>query len=101
MLASGRTAPAAARRAKPPTQTFSLTGSELRRLRANQNGDRLCRRCPALQIIVSERQQRIGLGIIGPDRAYRDTMGFYPEPTHHSPLSVLGERFDLDLVAFR
>jgi len=101
MLASGRTAPAAARRAKPPTQTFSLTGSELRRLRANQDGDRFCRWCPAFQIMVSERQQRICLRIIGPDRAYRDAVRFYPEAAHDSPLSILGERFDLDLVAFR
>src|SRR5580658_870573 len=51
--------------------------------------------------MVSERQQRICLRIIGPDRAYRDTIGFYPEATHDSPLSVLGERFDLDLIALR
>src|SRR6516164_5992859 len=101
MLASGRTAPAAARRAKPPTQTFSLTRSELRRLRANQDRDRLRCRRPAFQIMISERQQRICLRIIGADRAYWDAVRFYPEAAHDSPLSVLGERFDLDLVAFR
>src|SRR5271166_791894 len=72
-----------------------------RRLRANQDRDRLCRRGPTLQIMIGERQQRIGLRIIGADRAYRDTMGFYPEPTHDSTPSVLGERFDLDLLALR
>jgi hypothetical protein len=51
--------------------------------------------------MVSERQQRICFRIIGADRAYRDAVRFYPEAAHDSPLSVLGERFDLDLVAFR
>ena len=78
-------------------QALLFTGIELRRLWANQDRDRLCRRRSALQIMIGERQQRIGLRIIGADRAYRDAMGFYPEAAHDPPLSVLGERFDLDL----
>src|SRR6266853_2426349 len=101
MPASKRVAPAAARWERPPTQTFSLTSSEWRRLRANQDRDRLCRRCPALQIMIGERQQRIGLRIIGADRAYRDAVRFCPEATHDSPFSILGKRFDLDHLTLR
>src|SRR6266446_1291356 len=101
MPASKRVAPAAARWERPPTQTFSRTSSEWRRLRANQDRDRLCRRCPALQIMIGERQQRIGLRIIGADRAYWDTVRFRPKAAHDSPFSILGKRFDLDRVALR
>src|SRR6266478_2876551 len=101
MPASKRVAPAAARWERPPTQTFSRTSSEWRRLRANQDRDRLCRRCPALQIMIGERQQRIGLRIIGADRTYWDAMRFRPEAAHDSPFSILSKRFYLDDVALR
>src|ERR1700730_8879678 len=94
-------APAAARHGRPLAQTLLFTGIKLWRLRANQDRDRFCRRRSALQIMVSERQQRICLGIVGADRAYRDAVRFYPEPTHHSPFSVLRKRFDFDLVTLR
>src|SRR6266478_2786962 len=101
MLAWGRVAPEAARRARFPTQTLLFTGIELGRLWANQDRDRFCRRRPALQIMIGERQQRIGLRIIGADRAYWDAVRFRPEATHDSSFSILGKRFDLDLVALR
>src|SRR6266550_8869241 len=99
MPALERTVPAVARYARSPTQTLSFTGIELRWLRANQDRDRLCRRCAALQIMIGERQQRIGLRIIGADRAYRDTVRFRPEATHDPPFSIPRKRFDLDHVA--
>src|ERR1700739_4301930 len=101
MLASRRTEPAAARHARwPPAPTsLSCTRIELQRLWTNQDRDRFCCRCPALQIMIGERQQRIGLGIIGADRAHRDTVRFSPETAHDTPLAILGERLDLDHVA--
>src|ERR1700750_1810170 len=101
MLGVGRTAPPAAPHSRPPTRTSSLPRTKLRRLKADQDWDRLCRRCPALHVMIGKRQEWIGLGIIRADRAYRDTVGFYPESTHYSPLSVFGQRFNLDLVALR
>src|SRR4029077_3261857 len=70
------------------------------RLKPNQDWDRLCRGCSALHIMISQREQWIGLGIIGANRAYRDAVRLHPEAAYDSPLSILGERLDLDHVAF-
>src|ERR1700730_10352606 len=51
--------------------------------------------------MIGERQQRIGLRIIGADRAYWDAMRFCPEATDDSPISILSKRFYLDDVTLR
>src|ERR1700720_3009185 len=97
-FAARRAALQAARCRGHPTQTLSLAHYRLR-LKPNQDRDRLRRRCPALYIMIGERQQWIGLGIVGADGAYRDAVRFRPEPAHDSPLSVVGERFGFDHIA--
>src|ERR1700736_4519607 len=51
--------------------------------------------------MIGERQQRIGLRIIGADRAYWDVMRFCAEATDDSPISILSKRFYLDDVTLR
>src|SRR5215831_8742569 len=65
---------------------------------ANQDRDRLCRRCAALHIMVGKREQRICFRVISADRAGRDAMGLCPEAADHAAL-VIGQRFDFDRVA--
>src|SRR6516165_3161495 len=82
MLGVRRTAPPAA----PHPRTSSISRIEPRRMVANQDRDRLCRRCAALHIMVGKREHRICFRVISADRAGRDTMGLYPEAADHAAL---------------
>src|ERR1700747_945565 len=98
MLGVGRTAPPVAPHSRPPTQTSSISRTELRRLKANENWYRLCRRCAALHIMIGKREQRICFRVISADRASCDTVGLCPEAADYAAL-VIGQRFDFDQVA--
>src|SRR5215469_11102606 len=100
MPAAARTAWAAAPPPLPPLQTLSSSRTGLRRLTANQDRDRLRRRCAALHIMVGKREQRICLRVIGADRAGRDVMGLGPKTVDHAAL-VIGQGFDFDRIALR